>query len=595
MPSLDRLLLGSAISFVEEEVMDVLELEHLLDGTKNLDYFAQKGILQYTSKTSAKFTFVGAIVANRRVAYVNPKYARSQADTLIFDNSYYIKVIRKYVEYSTGKSVRKPVQDYLDDISLLMRTFDNLDIYYQRYGAFKEQSSGFRRGDHGRVNWAKTLQNVVPVHVTGDPDGGIGRLTSTPSASSYIGGHMTATEAVFYPSPIHHTTAQDEGIISLIFKQVLTILASIISPLLARPHPLSLRLNQDAITSLFVSLAERRPFYARVVAQQIPKEFGPRRTVLSSLLAFLRAEASVLDGAIRNRTFAFGVRNFSSVWEDACIHAVGGERGSHQLAKIIWRPSQGGRGEYQSRIDAKISTGKNKRTTLIDAKYYLLDTNSKDSSTYIEKIIPQYDVVKQFGYMLAYHLGSGCELTSIDSAFITPRVSNTNISYLGQISFENAVDRDDTGVTVIRPISVFGVNPQYIFDAYVIGKKLAELITFIGVNHEYVQKTARITKKKIDYKVVMRKDEEGLRIIGSEGQTVIPLLGLLEINKALTGVKDKTIIRIFTDMRRNLAHRNEMGYIVSTDEPIQNYETAETLLCGSNRKLRRSVHFTDDR
>ena len=550
----------------------------LLGGPSTIDYFIEKGILQFTSRNLVKFTFVGAIVANKKVVYVSPKFASFNPENKDIDQSYYIKVIKKYVEYSARKSARKPVQEYLENVSLLMRTFDSLDYYFQKYGIFKEKLAVFAKEDRGRINWARTIQDMMPVHVTSQTDGGISRLAS-------------ASESVFYPFPIQHSMSQQDGIISLIFRSVLTLLATIITPLLERPHPLCLRMGQDSITALLLQIQERRPYYTRIVAQQISREFGHRRTVLSSLLAFLRAEASVLDGAIRNKAFAFGVKRFSSIWEDACVRAVGGERGSHQLAKITWRPRHGKGGDYQSRIDAKISSGDGSHVTLVDAKYYLVNDLEIDGLENVEKFIPSYDIVKQFGYVLAYHMGTSSSLDIIDSAFICPQPSKSNYTYIGKISYEHFSDAKLVDKVYLCPINVYGIDPKYLFDAYIQDRLLQPFISFLDADHNIIEKIAFIKRQRNPFNVRMRKDESGIKIITAEGQSKIPWMDGNQIARVKSRVKDLGILRILDDMQRKRNNRDSSGYVIKNDVFIEDFDLARFLLGGDNPKTRNSVEI----
>ena len=580
MSKLEALFLGSSKIFFEEDAVSLTEIESLLSDTATLDHFTERGILQFVGRHRVKMTFVGAIVANKRVIYILPKYLKSAAETGRIESGYYIRVIKKYVEYSAKKSARKPVGEYLDDISLLMRTFDNLDCYYQKYGSFKERSATFTRDERGSVNWTRTIQSVVPVHVTCEADGGIYKPIST-------------METVFYPSPVGNVTGQHEGLISLIFKSVLTLLATLITPLLDRPHPLCLGMRQDSVSSILSTLDVRRSYYARVVAQRIPREFGQRRTVLSSLLAFLRAEASILDGAIRNKAFAFGVRKFSAVWEDACIRAVGGERGSRELAKITWRPRTGSGGEYHSRIDAKVAAAGSSRIILVDAKYHAVSVADADMPEVVERMIPSYDVVKQFGYMMSYHLGTGCKLEDVESAFICPEVGGSDHSYIGKIGFERMSLREGAILSTLRSITVYGVRPECIFDAYLIDVRLPELVAFLGADHNVTVKTFNVRKHRRGFSIMMRQDEFGIKVVGAGGKSRIPWLEREEVARVRACARDYGVGKILDDMNRNRENRDTDGFIIKDDELVQSFDAGKYLLGGDDVRVRRAIQVLE--
>jgi len=477
--------------FQEDELASHAQLLEFFGDDVTILSFIEKKVISPFDANSFKFCFVGGIVSNRKVAYILPKYL-SPSSLTQSNADYYIKIIKKYIDLSSKEKGGKDTRRYLDDISILMQTFDILSAYENRHGIFKERNPASSLHKGTRIDWSRTISSTLAVY---------SRQISTSSKRDNGGGprKTISSASVFYPTPFHHSTTSEEGIVSTIFENVLFLLHSILSPLMRSGPQLNPK-SPEVLARIFDDVHQKRSYYTRILIQHLPKEFGERRLVISSLISFLRSDPSFLYKTFHSRSFAFGLPNFSSLWESACIRVFNGKRDPACLAKISWTPPDGESYFYNQRIDAKVADESDENVIILDAKYYNIPRVAKTDP---EKIYPLTDVVKQFGYAISYHFGTNSPMRNIHSIFVSPKAEcpTTGISYLGKLSI--VAENSNSQWADINPIKAFGVNPKHLFDFYLSGRKNYDWLGFVKADHEQKLMVAHIKGNVFAYAVCL--------------------------------------------------------------------------------------------
>lgn len=384
-----------------------------------------------SSGSMYKFIIVGAAVIGGSTIFVLPKYISSDEATPKL-GALYIRILKRYL---MSGSKRDSVAPTLDNIPLVMRTFEELNRYYLKGGIYKERQNVHISSSDKRINWSKTILRNQAVFS---------------SIESPVPLH-----SVLYTNPIVNSHNSYEGEISRLFRVILSSLATFIAPILQLNHPLEIRVGVDQVVDDLSGIIGRSPYYKRILRAHIAAEAGTRKRVLKILYNFLSSDGEGIARIFGERVFVFGTRDFENVWEDACISSTGAQRANEVLAQPVVSPASGLTVSNQRADGILLPNTDSDPAVIVDAKYYVSDEGEQIS-------LPVGDVMKQYGYAISAR--ASWPRKKIRNAFLLPDKAKEP-QQAGRIA-TISMALDGVNLPDVDPIMVIKVAPQAIFEAY---------------------------------------------------------------------------------------------------------------------------------
>lgn len=414
-------------NFVEQKLYETVPFN---EEEKNL--LISSGVLSQLRNNQFVFQIVGAAVIGRKVIYIVPKF-ESDSDQSATTGIFYIQAIKQYL---LSGSKRSSVMPMLDNVPLIMRTFEELNSYYIKFGVYKERKNVHISSETCQTNWPKTI-------------------IKNQALFSNIPDQNTLLQSVLYAEPIITTYNSYEGEVSRLFRNVLALLATFISPIMRIRHPLELRTSIDKISDSVSKIFDKSVYYRRILRAHISAEAGARKRLLKVLYNFLSSDSDELARIFGRRIFVFGTQNFELIWEDACLSVIGAQRGNKDLAQP--RVSSGTVKIGFQRTDGIIYPNNEiNKVAIVDAKYYAAYEAEPIS-------LPVGDVMKQFGYSVSARATWPRHM--IQNFMIFPHSSDAaeRVIIVGTINLEKY------GVLVkdFDPIVLLKVKPSEVFSYYI--------------------------------------------------------------------------------------------------------------------------------
>lgn len=415
------------VNFVEQK-----SYENVPFNDEEKDLLISSGVMYQTKDDSFVFQVVGAAVIGRRVIYVVPKF-ESEADQSAKVGVFYVQVIKQYLLAGSRRSSIVPT---LDNVPLIMRTFEELNSYYVEFGVYKERKHIHISSEARQTNWPKTI-------------------IKNQALFSNIPDFPTPLQSVLYAEPMITTHNSYEGEVSHLFRSILTLLSTFIAPIMRMRHPLESKASIDRIVDSVNGIFNKSVYYKRILRAHISAEAGPRKRLLKVMYNFLSSDNDELARIFGKRIFVFGTQNFELVWEDACLGAVGAQRGSQDLAQP--RVSSNSVRINSQRTDGIIyPNNKINKVTIIDAKYYVSHKGEPIS-------LPVGDIMKQFGYAVSAR--ATWPRYMIQNYIVMPHFADSEekVSVLGVVNLE----KDGALVNDFDPIVLLKVKPSEVLSFYV--------------------------------------------------------------------------------------------------------------------------------
>lgn len=413
-------------NFIEQKAYDALPFTD-----DEIDLLISSGVLYVLKNNRFVFQIVGAAVMGKRVIYVLPKF-EEETNQSARSGVFYVQAIKRYL---LSGSRRPSTFPNLDNIPLVMRTFEELNSFYNQSGVYKERRHVHIASEVRQTNWIKTI-------------------TKNRAMFSNIPDQPTPLQSVLYTNPLVATHNSYEGEVSNLFRNVLTLLSTFISPIIRINHPLESKASIDKIVDSVNGIFNKSVYYRRILRAHISAEAGPRKRVLKVLYNFLSSDNEGLAKIFGKRIFVFGTQNFESVWEDACLNAVNAQRGSKDLAQP--RVSSGSVDIGLQRTDGIIyPSNESDKVTIVDAKYYIPYQGRPIS-------LPVGDIMKQFGYAVSAR--ATWERQAIQNFMMLPDAPDASerLSFLGTVDLE----KNNLSVKDLDPIILIKVKPSEVFDFY---------------------------------------------------------------------------------------------------------------------------------
>lgn len=392
---------------------------------------ARAGVIDFVADDIV-FRIVGAVILNRRIIYVLPKFETEENCSAAVGQRY-IRIIDRYFRSGSGRN-RMGGSD--EATSVLVTSFLELNGYYKQFGLFKERYRSDVTASARKTNWSKTLQRNETVF------------------SSHHLGSASVTSAL-YSKPISVTSFEHEGQISRLFALVTSILATHLAPILRMSHPLALGASLDQAITELKQVVKQSKVYCRLLRAKAEGESGPRKRALTVLFTLLKDDAVALKTLVSRKAFVFGIRDFEYVWEEACLTSLGAERNSRALAQ----PKMQCLTEIEVSISSQradgivVSLDPHLPSLIVDAKYYTpRDEKVRFSSA---------DLMKQFGYGLSAR--STFERASIGNALMLPgKPGRSRCTLMGKVRLE----LDDSVLSDVDDVHVLQIDHNVVFCAY---------------------------------------------------------------------------------------------------------------------------------
>ena len=436
------------INFVEQKPYESVPFD-----AEEKELLISAGVMYQAMDGKFVFQIVGAAVIGRNVIYVLPKF-ESDIDQDAKTGVAYVQAIKQYLLSGSRRSSLVPT---LDDIPLIMRTFEELNSFYIEFGVYKERRNVHVASETRRINWPKTINRNQALF-------------------SNVPDQATPRMSVLYAEPIITTHSSYEGDLSRLFRGVLTLLATFIAPIMRMRHPLESRASIDKVVDAVSATIGRSNYYKRVLRAHIAAEAGHRKRVLKVLYNFLSSDNEGLARIFGRRIFVFGTSDFEFVWEDAYLSAIGARRGSQELAQP--RVSSDAVRVNSQRADGIVHPETpSDKVTIVDAKYYF---DQQDEPI----ILKVGDVMKQFGY--ASSARATWQQNMIQNVMAFPASSRTEErgTVLGQVR----VEKDGVVMQGFDPIVLLRIHPAQVFDFYVKKTPNAWLRNFtVGPQRQFVR------------------------------------------------------------------------------------------------------------